>query len=51
MKKEFPGFYPLSDSEKESFWENAIIVLDTAFLLDLFRLKSESSNIVFKFRK
>lgn len=47
MKKEFPGFYPLSDSEKESFWENAIIVLDTAFLLDLFRLKSESSNIVF----
>lgn len=47
MRTEFPGFYPLTDSEKDSFWENAIIVLDTTFLLDLFRLKDESSDIVF----
>lgn len=44
MKKIFPGYYPMTQVETKSFLENAVFVIDTCFLLDIFRLEENDAN-------
>ena len=44
MKKIFPGYYPMTQVEATSFFENAVFVIDTCFLLDIFRLEENDAN-------
>jgi len=37
MREIFPGYYPLSDSDKKEIWDNATFVFDTNGLLNLYR--------------
>lgn len=38
MKNSFAGYYPPSEADFQSIWEEALIVLDTNVLLNLYRL-------------
>ncbi|WP_322054735.1 PIN domain-containing protein [Paraburkholderia bannensis] len=37
MRKEFPGYFKLSDDEIETIWKNGLVVFDTNALLNLYR--------------
>lgn len=38
MKKQFPGFYPLSPQELDEFYKNSVVVFGVTMLLDLYRI-------------
>jgi len=44
MKKQFRGFYPLSEEEFKILWEKSLFVFDTNVLLNLYRYPIEVSN-------
>lgn len=44
MRSKFPGYYRPSEAEFNELWKNAIFVLDTNVLLDLFRYSDETVN-------
>lgn len=44
MRAEFPGYYPPTETDYKSLLKEAIIVLDTNVLLDLYRLPDQSRS-------
>ncbi|MEN1990300.1 PIN-like domain-containing protein [Paenibacillus hubeiensis] len=44
MKKQFPGYYKLTEDEQTYLWENCAFVLDANALLNLFRYPKESRD-------
>lgn len=44
MKTLFPGFYSLTEEEENKQWLNSIFVLDTSFILDIFRLDDNNAG-------
>lgn len=42
MKEEFFEYYPMTQKELSSFWENSLLVLDTNVLLNLYRYTESS---------
>lgn len=47
MKKHFPGYYPLNQTDIYQHLENIVFVIDTVFLLDIFRLNDKDVNTLF----
>lgn len=47
MKKHFPGYYPLNQTDIYQHLENTVFVIDTVFLLDIFRLNDKDVNTLF----
>ncbi|OAV72243.1 hypothetical protein Barb4_00031 [Bacteroidales bacterium Barb4] len=48
MKSKFTGYYKPTEVEFKELWENALFVLDTNVLLDLFRYSENAVNALFK---
>lgn len=48
MKSSFAGYYPPTPEEYERLWRDALIVLDTNVLLNLYRLPSVAQDDFFK---
>ena len=48
MKKNFPGYYKLTDAELHKLWGECHFVLDANTLLNLFRYPKETSNVMLK---
>lgn len=47
MKDSFPGYYPLSEAEMNTFFEKSLIIFDVNALLDLFRIElSHASQVL-----
>lgn len=44
MKKLFPGYYPMGKAEIDQYWNNATFVVDSVFLLDIFRLNDKDAQ-------
>lgn len=44
MKKLFPGYYPMTEEEIDKHWKNATFVIDSVFLLDIFRLNEKDAQ-------
>lgn len=46
MKTFFPGYYPLEGDDSDKLWNEGYIVLDSSFLLGLFRLNAADRNSI-----
>lgn len=44
MKKHFPGYYPMTKKEIDEHWNKASFIIDSVFLLDIFRLNNEDAQ-------
>jgi hypothetical protein len=48
MRKKFPGYFKLTESEIKELWDNALITLDANILLNLYRYSDETKENFFK---
>ncbi|KEQ07018.1 PIN-like domain-containing protein [Pseudorhizobium pelagicum] len=48
MRTSFPGFYTPTEAEFDRLWKEAVIILDTNALLDLYRLPPTAREELFK---
>ena len=47
MRQRFSGYYDLSSEQYQGLWREAIIVIDTNVLLDMYRLSPEARDALF----
>ena len=45
--KDIVGYYPISSDDKSEIWENSIFVVDTSFLLNLYRYEETIVNDIY----
>lgn len=51
MKDLFPGYYLYTDDEFKNLWEQGTFILDTNFILDLYRLPQETTKEIWDILK